>query len=79
MKNLLPRVAWDYLVGAVVGITAAAVVLFLVGLVSLVLGRPSQAGELLRAGWLVTGLVSLLGVLLVVTIYELAKIGRAHV
>lgn len=72
MKNLLPRVAWDYLVGAVVGITAAAVVLFLVGLVSLVLGRPSQAGELLRAGWLVTGLVSLLGVLLVVTIYELA-------
>lgn len=71
MKNLLSRVTWDYLVGAVVALAATIVVLILVGLAGLVLGRPSEAGELLRAGWVVTGLVTLLGVLLVVTIYEL--------
>ena len=71
MKNLLSRVTWDYLVGAVVAVASTIVVLILVGLAGLVLGRPSEAGELLRSGWVVTGLVTFLGVLLVVTIYEL--------
>ena len=33
MKNLLPRVTWDYLVGAVVGVSMALVALIVGGFV----------------------------------------------
>lgn len=78
MKNLLPRVLWDYLVGAIAAVAAMVIVLVLVGFASLVLGRPSQAGELLREGSTTLGFVTLLSVLLVVTIYDLMMWRRSR-
>lgn len=78
MKNLLPRVLWDYLVGAIVAVAAMVVTLIIVGFASLVLGRPSEAGELLRAGLTTLGFVTILSVLLVITLYELVMWRRAQ-
>jgi hypothetical protein len=50
MKNLLPRVLWDYLVGAIVAVAAMIIIFIFVGFASLMLGRPSESGELLREG-----------------------------
>jgi hypothetical protein len=78
MKNLLPRVLWDYLVGAIVAVAAMIIIFIFVGFASLMLGRPSESGELLREGLTTLGFVTLLSVLLVVTIYELVMWRRAQ-
>ena len=69
MKNLLPRVTWDYLVGAVVGVSMALVALivsgFVLGVVLRGAVRPFAGGRLIFIG-----VLTFLAVLLVVTLYE---------
>ncbi len=77
MKNLLPRVAWDYLVGAIVAVSALVVVVILVGLSQAFLGS-GEASALLRRGLAALCLITVLGVLLTVTIYELVMRRRAR-
>ena len=69
MKNLLPRVTWDYLVGAVVGVSMALVALIVGGFVLGVVLRgavhPFAGGRLIFVG-----VLTFLAVLLAVTLYE---------
>ena len=69
MKNLLPRVTWDYLVGAVVGVSMALVALIVSGFVLGVVLRgavhPFVGGRLIFVG-----VLTFLAVLLAVTLYE---------
>lgn len=78
MKNLLPKVLWDYLVGAIVAAAALVVVLILVGFTSQAFLASSETGEMLRGGLGVIGLITFFGALLVVTIYELVMRRRAQ-
>jgi len=78
MKNLLPRVLWDYIIGAVVGVAATAVVLAVLGFVVQTSVRTSDLHRMLRDGLVVIGFVTLLGVLLVVTLYEAVLLYRAR-
>ena len=69
MKNLLPKITWDYLVGAVVGVSMALVVLIVSGFVLGVVLRgavhPFTGGRLIFVG-----VLTFLAVLLAVTLYE---------
>lgn len=78
MKNLLPRVLWDYIIGVLVGVAATAVALAIVGLVLQLSLRTSELHLLLRESLVVIGFVTLLGVLLVVTLYEAVVLYRAR-
>lgn len=70
MKNLLPRVLWDYLIGTLVGVAATAVALAVLGFVLQLSLRTGEFQLLLRDSLVVIGFVTLLGVFLVVTLYE---------
>lgn len=78
MKNLLPRVLWDYIIGGLVGVAATAVVLAMLGLALQMSLRTSDLHLLLRDGLVIIGFVTLLGVLLVVTLYEAVVLYRAQ-
>ena len=78
MKNLLPRVLWDYIIGALVGVTATVVALAMLGFVLQAFVQTSDIYRLLRDGLVVIGFVTLLGVLLVVTLYEAVLLYRAQ-
>lgn len=78
MKNLLPRVLWDYLVGGIVGVVMAVVSLAIVGFVLQAVLRVGEAHKLLQDNLAIIGLTTLLGVLLVVTIYEVVLLFRAR-
>lgn len=71
MKSLLPRILWDYLVGAIVAASAIVVVLILVGFVAQAASGTSETGQMLRGGLVHIGFVTLVGVFLTVTLYEI--------
>lgn len=78
MKNLLPRVLWDYIVGTLVGVAATVVALAALGFVLQVILRTGETHAFLRDGLVTVGFVTLVGVLLVVTIYEVVMWLRAR-
>lgn len=78
MRNLLPRVLWDYIIGVIVGVIAVLVTLVVVGLVSRGVPRTGELYAMLSGGLVPIGFVTLLGVLLVVTLYEATVLFQAR-
>lgn len=78
MKNLLPRVLWDYIIGVIVGAVMTALSLAITGFILQAVLRAGGARELLQESLATIGFVTLLGVILVVTVYELVLLFRAR-
>lgn len=78
MKNLLPRVLWDYVIGVVVGVVMTVFSLAVIGLILQAVLQTGEARELLQESLATVGFVTLLGVILVVSIYELVLLFRAR-
>ncbi len=78
MKNLLPRVLWDYIIGAIAGVATTAVAIAVLGFVLQMSLRTSDLHRMLKDGLVVIGFVTLLGVILVVTLYEAVLFYRAR-
>lgn len=78
MKNLLPRVVWDVLVGAVVGVVALIVTLATLGLVTQLLPSSGQVYRLVNDAFVTIGAAVLIAFLLVVAVYEIALLVRAR-
>ncbi len=78
MKNLLPRVLWDYVIGVIVGVVMTVLSLAVIGLILQAVLQTGEARELLQESLAIVGFVTLLGVILVVSIYELVLLFRAR-
>lgn len=78
MKNLLPRVLWDYVIGVIVGVVMTVLSLAVIGLILQAVLQTGEARELLQESLATVGFVTLLGVILVVSIYELVLLFRAR-
>lgn len=78
MKNLLPRVVWDFLVGAVVGVVALIVTLATLGLVAQLLPSSGQVYRLVSDAFVVIGTAVLVAFLLVIAVYEITLMVRAR-
>jgi len=78
MKNLLPRVLWDFVVGVLVSVVTTLVSLAIVGFVLQLVVRRGEVDEFLRDGFVTVGFITLLGVLLVVALYEAVLLFRAR-
>lgn len=77
MKNLLSRPVWDYLVGAAVGVTLAVVALLVSGFVFEAFLQTGVGAPLLGGRLIAIGMLILLSVALVVTLYEALLNARA--
>ena len=78
MKNLLPRIVWDYLVGAVVGVSMALVSLIVSGFVFGVVLRTNAARPFAGGRLIFVSVLTFLAVLLVVALYEVLLSYRAR-
>lgn len=78
MKNLLPKILWDYVVGVIVGVILTVVSLVILVFVLQASFRLGTAYGMLRNGLATIGWLTLLGTLFVVTLYEVVMLLRAR-
>ena len=77
MNNLLSRTTWDYLVGAVVGVVMTVVTLIVGGFVFEAALQLGAGGQLLGGRLVAVGLLTLVTVALIITLYEALLNARA--
>lgn len=78
MKNLLPKILWDYVIGLLVGVVATVASLAVVFFILQASFRLGAAYGTLRNSRVTIGWLALLGTLFVVTLYEVVMLLRAR-